>query len=142
MRRPFRGPWNWQLVHAPEIETTTFDLHQAADTYDLFTGTSQDLFIESLVLMMPDVDASDDASLTAVSIHTDDTTAAEFITAAAGAVANLTAEAQLSWTGAILLKAGKKIQATIAGGAADAATVCDIVVKHRPVAMGGYLLAA
>jgi len=128
-----------KLVGVAQIKATTEDLQQAAASYDLVTGTTQDVIIESLVLRCP-VNCSDDVgAFTGISIQTDDTTAQEFISQANGVKANLTQDAQLAWTGAILLKATKKIQLTIYGGAADDPTVCDIVVKCRAVVSGGYL---
>ena len=118
---------------------TTIDLQQAAASYDLFTGTTQDVKLESLVIRLPNVDVSDDATITSISIQTDDVTPQEIISVASGAVANLTAEAQLYWTGLILIKTGTKIQLTIAGGAADASTVCDVVAECRAVVAGGNL---
>ena len=122
-----------------EISATTEDLDQVADTYDLFTGTTQDVVIESLLIRLPNVDVSDDAIITSISIQTNDVTPGVFISAASGAKANLTAEAELGWTGTKLLKVAKKIQLTIAGGAADVATVCDIICTYRAVASGGHL---
>ncbi len=122
-----------------QVKATTIDLQQAAASYDLFTGTTQDVMLEKLVIRLPNVDVSDDAALTSISIQTDDTTPQVIVDATAGGVANLTAEAQLAWTGAILIKAGTKIQLTIAGGAADAATVCDVDAECRAVVSGGYL---
>jgi hypothetical protein len=122
-----------------QIAATTEDLQQAAAAYDLFTGTTQDVVVERLVFRLPDVDVSDDATITSISIQTDDATPQVLISSALGAKANLTAEAQLYWTGCVLLKAGKKIQLTIAGGAADAPTVSDVVAEYRAVIGGGYL---
>ncbi len=122
-----------------QVAATTIDLEQAAASYDLFTGTAQDVILEELVIRLPNVDVSDDAALTSISIQTDDVTPQVIISAADGAKANLTAEAQLYWTAAMLIKVGTKIQLTIAGGAADAATVCDVVAKCRAVVAGGNL---
>jgi len=127
-----------ELKSTAQIKATTIDLNQAAAAYDLVTGASQDVLIESLVLRCP-VDCSDDAPFSGISIQTDDTTPQVFISQANGVIANLTAQSQLAWTGAILLKATKKIQLTIYDGAADDPTVCDIVIKYRAVAGGGYL---
>ena len=128
-----------KLMGRSQVKATTEDLQQAAATYDLVTGTTQDVIIESLTLRCP-VDCSDDVgAFTGISVQTDDTTPQEFISVVNGAMANLTAQAQLSWTGATLLKATKKIQLTIIGGPADDPTVCDIVVKCRAVVSGGYL---
>jgi len=122
-----------------QVTATTIDLEQVAASYDLFTGTTQDVVVEKLVIRLPNVDVSDDAALTSISIQTDDTTPQVFVDATAGDVGTLTAEAQLAWTGAILIKAGKKIQLTIAGGAADDPTVCDVEAECRAVVSGGYL---
>ena len=117
----------------------TIDLQQVAETYDLFIGTTQDVLVESLLIRLPNVDVSDDANITSISIQTDDATPLVFISAAQGVKGNLKPEITIPWTGATLLKIGKKIRLTIAGGAADASTVCDIVVKCRAVVSGGYL---
>lgn len=134
-----RSAGDSKIAGKAQINTTTIDLAQAAASYTLFTGTTQDVMIESLSIRLPNVDVSDDATITSISIQTNDTTPQVFVNSVIGAKAYLTAEAQLGWTGASLLKAGKLIQLTIAGGAADVATACDVVVKCRSVVSGGYL---
>jgi hypothetical protein len=128
-----------ELKSTAQIKATTIDLQQAAGTYDLFTGMAQDVVVEKLLIRLPDVDVSDDGALTSISIQTDDTTPQVFISDTTGAVGELTAENQLGYTGVIMIKVGKKIQLTIAGGAADEATVCDVIAVYRAVAGGGYL---
>jgi len=118
---------------------TTIDLQQAAGTYDLFTGMVQGVVVKSLLIALPNVNVSDDAGITGFSIQTDDTTPQTFISAEDGMKSNLTAEAQLAWIGAIAIKVGKKIQLTIYGGPADAATVCDVTVEYKAKVNGGYL---
>jgi hypothetical protein len=111
-----------------QIAKTTEDLDQVAGTYDLFTGTTQDVLLESLLIRMPNIVAG--GAITSISLQTDDATPQVLISAADGVVANLTAEAQLAWqnfNAPILIKTGKKIQLTIAGGAHVVAYVCDIV---------------
>ena len=122
-----------------QIAATTIDLNQVAGTYDLFTGTTQDVVLEKLVIRMPNIAAG--GAITSISIQTDDTTPQVIISAADGVVANLTAEAQLAWTGAILIDAGTgaKIRLTIAGGAHGVAYVCDVIAECRAVVSGGYL---
>ncbi|MBA7580617.1 hypothetical protein ES708_22510 [subsurface metagenome] len=122
-----------------QVAATTIDLQQAAGTYDLFTGNTQDVVVERLLIRLPNVDVSDDVTITSISIQTNDTTPQVFISAADGAKVNLTAEAQLGYTGVVAVKVGKKIQLTIAGGAADEATVCDVIAECRAVVSGGYL---
>ena len=128
------------LIGKSQIAPTTIDLDQAAATYDLFTGTTQDVIVEGLVIRTPNIVCG--GALTSIYIQTDDATPQIFITAVEGAVANLTAEAQLSWapaSGIALIKVGKKIQLTIAGGAHGVAYVCDVVARCRSVVSGGYL---
>jgi len=123
-----------------QIAKTTEDLNQVAGTYDLFTGTTQDVLLESLLIRMPNIVAG--GAITSISIQTDDATPQVLLSAADGAVANLTAEAQLAWqnfNAPILIKVDKKIQLTIAGGAHGIAYVCDVIAKTRAVTSGGYL---
>lgn len=126
-------------VGRTQIATTTIDLEQAAASYDLFTGTTQDVILKSLIFQMPNVDASDDCALTSISIQTDDVTAGTIIDSTTGAVANLTAEAQLAWTGALKITVASKIQLTIGGGTADEATVCNIIAEYEAITAGGTL---
>ncbi len=123
-----------------QIAATTIDLNQVVATYVLLTGDTEDVIIEALSIRMPDDVAG--GALTNISIQTDDTTPQIFVTQAEGAVANLVAEAQLSWApagGICLLKVGKTIGLTIVGGAEGAAYVCDVVVRLRAVVSGGFL---
>jgi hypothetical protein len=122
-----------------QIKATTIDLNQAAATYDLFTATAQDVVVEKLIIRMSGGAVA--GAVTSISIQTDDATPQVFISAVQGVVANLTDEAQLAWTGAILMDAGTgaKIRLTIAGGAAGVAKVCDVIAQCRAVVAGGYL---
>ena len=126
-------------VGVAQIKAATIDLNQAANTYDLFTGTAQAVILESLIIRLPNVDVSNDGTITSISIQTDDVTAGVIINSTDGAIANLTAEAQLGWSGQIYITVGTKIRLTIAGGAADAATVCNVTAKCRAVVAGGNL---
>jgi hypothetical protein len=121
------------------LKITTIDINQPADDYTLLVAGGGAVLIESVALRLPSVDCSDDAALTAISLETDDTTHVEILTAANGAVANLTAEAQFAYTTPFVLAEGKGIVLTIAGGAADAATVCTLAVKYRALEAGAYL---
>jgi len=122
-----------------QIKATTIDLNQAAATYVLFTANTQDVVVEKLVLRMPNSALA--APFTYLTIQTDDTTPIVLIDATAGAVGNLTAEAQLAWTGAILLDAGTAatIGLTIAVAFGGAATVADVIAEYRAVVAGGTL---
>jgi len=111
----------------------------AAGTYSLVTAVDQDVIIESLVAYCKR-DLSGDAGFTGLSVQTDDTTNQVFISQADGVKANLTAESQLAWTGAILLKVGSYIDLSIYGGAvANAESLWDLVITYRAVVSGGYI---
>ncbi len=118
---------------------TTESLNQAAGDYDLFTGTSQAVVLEGLSVKMPTGAAG--GAITSISVQTDDATPAVIISSALGAVANLTSEAELSWTGFVLINVGTKIKLTIAGGAHGSDYTATIVAKYRAVADGGTLAA-
>ena len=122
-----------------QIAATTIDLNQVAATYDLFTGTTQDVVVEKLVIRMPAEAAG--GAITSISVQTDDATPQVFIDTTAGDVGNLTSEAQIPWTGATLIDAGTgaKIQLTIAGGAHGSEYICDVIAECRAVVAGGYL---
>ncbi|MDD4986799.1 MAG: hypothetical protein PHQ43_13685 [Dehalococcoidales bacterium] len=117
----------------------TFDLNQAANTYDLFTATAQAVILEDLVFALPNVNVSDDATITSISIQSDHATPQVLLSSVDGAKAYMTAEQQFFWEGKIYLAVGDKIQITIAGGAADVATVCNVVAGCRSAVNGGYL---
>ena len=126
-----------------QVFNTTIDLYQAAGTYDLATRAIQDCLIESVIVALPNINVSDDATITSISVQTNDSTAQVFIDGAVeGLKANLAAEAQIasSLSSPILLRNGKKIQLTIAGGAADASpTKCDVTIIYEAAVSGGYL---
>lgn len=117
---------------------TNINLNQAAGNYLLFTGTAQDVIVEKLVISMPNIVAG--GALTSISIQTNDATPQVFIDNVLGAVANLTAEAQLAWTGAVTVHAGKLIRLTINGGAHGVAYLCNTEVQYRTVVIGGLLV--
>ncbi len=120
---------------------TTIDLHQAAGTYDVATGTAQMVTIESIIFTVNDDVSDDGTGITAVTFQTDTTTEQEFINNVEGTIANLTDESQISWEGAVLLRVGDKIQFTIEGGTAAAdPTTCSVLIKYRAVVDGGYLV--
>ena len=124
----------------PRTLPKTFDLHQGAATYTIFTPHAQDCLIDSLTWRQ--TGGVPGGALTSISIQTNDATPAIFISAANGAAGNLVNQAILNWLSngsKILLKVGKFIQITIAGGAAAAANVNDIVIDYHAAIPGGYL---
>lgn len=120
------------------VEEADFDSVAVGD-WAMLVGTGQDVVIESLVFHCAR-DLSGDAGFTGISIQTTATTPQVFIPQAEGVKANLTAESQLAWTGAILLKADSYIDLSIYGGAiANAVSIVQIIATYRAVVSGGYV---
>jgi hypothetical protein len=124
-------------VGTVQITTTTEDLNQAASTYDLFTGTTYPVLLEGFNMKMPTGAAG--GALTYVTVQTDDATAGVIFNSTTGAVANLTSEADIAWTGSMYINTGTKIQLTIAGGAHGSAYKPTFIAKYRAVTVGGRL---
>ena len=120
-----------------QIIQTTESLDQAAASYDLFTGTTQAVLLEGFSLKLPT--GAVGGALTSVSVQTDDATPGVIISSTLGAVTNLTSEAEISWTGCLLVNVGTKIQLTIAGGAHGSAYTATFTAKYRAVTAGGTL---
>jgi hypothetical protein len=131
---------NWS-VHGSHAFTadTTEDLQQVANTYDLFTATGGNVLVEKVTFTLPNVNVSDDAAITSISIVTDEGTVRTLLTVAQGAKANLTANATFSYAIPFTLPVNKKIRLIIAGGAADAPTVCACHAQYGSLTGGGYL---
>ena len=126
-----------QVMGRTQMAATTIDLNQGEAAYVLFTGTTQAVVLESLIVRCPNIIAG--GSLTSIAVATDDVTPGVIIDSVTGAVANLTAEAQLSWNGEIYIPTGTEIELAIGGGAHGVAYVCDVVAKYRSVVSGGVL---
>jgi len=116
-------------------------LNQAANTYDVMTATTQNLFIDAVIISVPDV-LSAVATFTGISVQTDDVAPVVLLSGTAGAKANLTGNVYSVYRGPSVTEATKKIQLTISGGAAGAGTIADITVMWRPLVAGGYYLNA
>lgn len=130
---------NWILKLSPDhlFATTTIDLNQAADDYDLFTVGGTDIpvsmcqVLEFGLIIPADLTGTAAGSLTSISVQSTDTTPVELISSTAGAKANLAADAHLLYAGAGKVASAKKIQLTIAGGATAAAQVCNVWIKYQ-----------
>jgi hypothetical protein len=131
---------NWMAYSENSVvQPGSIDLQQAAATYDLFTATGGSVYVEYFSITLPNVDVTDDAAITSISIQTDTTTVVTLLSATAGAVANLAANAAFTYATPFALPVGSKIQLTIAGGASDAATVCVTSCRYRGINPAGYL---
>ena len=116
-------------------------LNQAANTYDVMTATAQALFIDAVIVHVPD-DLHSVATFTGISVQTDDGSPIVLLSGTAGAKANLTGNFYSVYRGPSVTAATKKVQLTISGGTAGADKVADITVLWRPLVAGGYYLNA
>lgn len=95
----------------------TANLAQAAGTYDLCTVTGGDVVLDLQKFSVYVATAG--ATLTSVSIQTDQTNPTTLLSAAEGALANLVAQKNLvratPAVGGLLLKSGQKVRYTIVG---------------------------
>ncbi len=123
------------------INYKQISLAQAASTYDVMTATAQNLFIDAVIVHVPD-DLSEVATFTGISVATDDTPAIEILSTAAGVKAKLTGNFYHVYRGPSVTASTKKIQLTIGGGTAGAGKVADVTVLWRPLVAGGYYLNA
>ena len=123
------------------INYKQIDLNQAATDYDVMTATTQNLFIDAVIVHVPD-DLSKVATFTGISLATTDSAAIEILSAADGAKANLTGNFFHVFRGPSVTASSQKIQLTIGGGTAGAGMVADITVMWRSVVGGGYYLNA
>jgi hypothetical protein len=136
--------WAWIPKSAFLGQTINYKqiaLNQAAGAYDVMTATAQNLFIDAVIVHVPD-DLSGEGTLTSIAVATDDVAPIELLSAAAGAIANLTGNFFYVYRGPAVTAATKKVQLTIAGGAASAGKVADITVLWRALVAGGYYLNA
>ena len=106
----------------------------------LLTATTQALVVEALIVVMAAAPDLTDDPWTGISVEDDyGTTPHIFIPAADAVKANLTANAQLAWTGRVYLAVGRSIQATAIGDDADADASITVIALYRAVVSGGYL---
>src|SRR5512146_183849 len=118
----------------------TVDLHHAAGDYDLFTATGGTVYVEEFKLTLPNIDCSDDAALTGITVQTDTATVVTLIASAAGLKANLTANKAFTYATPFALPVGNKIQLTIVGGTATAdPTTCVTSARYQAVTPAAYL---
>lgn len=116
-------------------------LNQAEAAYDVMTATAQALFIDAVVVHIPD-DLSAVATFTGISVQTDDDTPVVLLSSTAAAKANLTGDFYAVYRGPSVSAATKKIQLSIIGATAGTGKVASITVLWRPVVAGGYYLNA
>jgi len=116
-------------------------LAQAANTYDVMTATTQNLFIDAVIINVPD-DLSAVATFTGISVQTNDGTPITIMAAASALKAALTGNFYYVFRGPNVTVSTKKIQLTIGGATAGSGKVANITVFWRPLVAGGYYLNA
>ena len=116
-------------------------LNQAAAVYDVMTATAQALFIDAVIVFVPD-NLSAVATFTGISVQTDDASPIVLLSNVAGAKALLTGNFYSVYRGPSVTTATKKVQLTIIGATAGAGKIADITVMWRPLVAGGYMLNA
>ena len=121
------------------INYKQISLAQAAGDYSVMTATTQALFIDAVIIHVPD-DLSAVATFASIKVATD--TPVVLLSAANGAKAKLTGNFYYVYTGPIVTPATDILEVTIGGGAAPANSVVDITVLWRPLVAGGYYLNA
>ena len=130
-------PW----LPGQSVNYKQISLNQAASAYDVMVATAQNVFIDAVVVSVPD-DLSAVATFTGISVATDDESAIEIMAAAAGVKAKLLGNFVHVFRGPRVSASTKKIRLTIGGATAGAGKVADITVFWRPVVAGGYYLNA
>lgn len=136
-----RGGTSWIVKDSTPTSANaakTIDLNQAAAAYTALTATAQNIFVEFLGVYIP-VDVSTRETFTGISVQSTDDTPVVFISSTAGAKANLTAGALLTYTGPAVVVATKHIQLSVIGGATGVACAARVFARYRPVIAGGYL---
>ena len=131
----------YSVLPETTINYNQIDLNQAAAAYSVMTATAQNLFIDAVVIHVPD-DLSAVAVFTGISVATDDVAPIEIMSAAAGAKANLTGNFFHVYRGPAVTAATKILELTILGATAGAGKIADVTVYWRPLVAGGYYLNA
>ncbi len=125
--------------HLPEttINYKSVDI-ATAGAKDVMTATAQDLFIDAVVVHVPD-NLSGVAGLTSMAVATDDTSAITIMSTTLKAA--LTGNFYHVFRGPAVTAATKKIVITMDGDA-GADKVANVTVLWRPLVAGGYYLNA
>ena len=121
--------------NAPVGISAAVNCAQAAGTYDLLTATG-----DVLVTTQKYYQITAGATFTSLAIQTNDTTAAPLLSAAEGAVANLTAAKNIvsaTVSTPIVIKSGKKIQMTLVGSTGTGTGT--LAIYYTPITAGAFL---
>jgi len=141
----FTFTWNgyaWLPTSFMPGSTVNFKSVDIATTgaKDVMTATAQNLFIDAVVVHVPD-DLSGVQALTSMAVATNDDSAIHIMTSTQGAKANLTGNLFHVYRGPVVTVSTKKIVITM-DGAAGTGKVVNVTVLWRPLVAGGYFLNA
>jgi hypothetical protein len=125
-------PQEYQMVSSKVIS-----LNQAAAAYDVFTATTQNIFMDAVLVNVP-ANLSAVATFTGISVQTTDDTPQEILSTTDGAKAKLTGDFYHVYRGPAVNASTKKIQLSIIGATAGTGAAATVVVLWRPVVAGGY----
>ena len=122
---------SWGPGQPGVLKAFTANLAQAAATYDLATATGGDVILEWAIVYV----TTAGATFTSVSIQSNDTTPVTILSAAEGAVANVTVGKNLKlFSSAAFIASGKKLQYSIIG--VTGTGLLTVAVLSRPVVAG------
>lgn len=116
-------------------------LAQAAADYTVMTATTQALFIDAVIVSVPD-NLSAVATFTGIAMQTNDVSPITIMAAASALKAALTGNFYYVFRGPSVIAATKVVQLTIGGATAGSDKIADITVMWRPLVAGGYMLNA
>ncbi len=126
-------PWlPYQTISRKQIS-----LNDVEAAYDVFTATTQSLFMDAVVVHVPK-NLTAVETFTGISVQTDDDTPVVLLSSTDGAKAKLTGDFYHVYRGPAVNASTKKIQLSIIGATAGAGAVANITAFWRPVVAGGY----
>lgn len=121
----------WAPSPSGVLKGFTANLAQAAGTYDLATATGGDVIVDWVIVYV----ATGGATFTSVSIQTNDTTPVSVLSAAEGAIANVTVGKNLKvFSTPMFVASTKKLQYTIVG--VTGTGTLTVAVMSRPIVAG------
>ncbi len=107
---------------------------------DVMTATAQNLFIDAVIVHVPD-DLTAVGAFASLALATDDDSEIVLMTSNVGAKANVSGNFYHVYRGPAVTVATKKIVLTVAG-TPGASKVANVSVLWRPLVAGGYYLNA
>jgi SPP1 family predicted phage head-tail adaptor len=116
--------------------TTEHDLNQAEDTRTLFTVADGDVVVEYLGVIIPEDLTLAEEDFTGISIQSTCAIPVVFVSASAGAKANLAAGKMIPYSTPKILSEGSLIQLSILGASPEVECVATVFVSYRSISDG------